>query len=577
MDITITLHTEPGAAPEERAVRAGTSVEELLLEYRSHLPYRVITAKVDGDDVPLGFTLEKDCDVTFCDIRENTANRTFQRGLCFVYLKAVRETLGPDVQVTIESSVNRGLYTTIKGGRLQAVPTGGRQDAAPTVLFGADLRRIEKRMWEIVDANLPITTTTVGKADLFGYLRRIGADEKLDLLQNAPDVHYISVAHLDGYTNYFYGILPPSTGYAQPFALDPYHGGVLLRFPHPSDPSRIAQYTKDDHIFAAYEEEQRALEAAGLTTISDLDRAVTQGRAKEIIETFEARHADKIAALAHEIAASKKRVVLLAGPSSSGKTTTSKRLIAALAENEGVPCLYLGTDDFFVEREDAPKDSKGEYNFEGLDAMDTELFARTINALLAGEPADIPRFDFLTGKKVFGERTETLAAGALVLVEGIHALNRRMSKGIPEAEKFKVYISPLTQLNIDDHNRVPSTDVRLIRRMLRDHRTRGYDVRDTIKSWPKVRDGESVNIFPYNDEADAVFNSTLVYELPVMRRYVEPLLEEIRPGDPEYGHAKWLLYFLRFFTPVAAADEAAIPKESILREFIGGGILEEET
>jgi uridine kinase len=560
MDIEITLHREPGAEPEMRSVPAGTSLEELLLEYRSHLPYRVMTAKVDGDDATLVRVLERDCDVVFCDIRENTANRAFQRGLSFIYLKAVREALGPEAQVLIRNSVNRGLYTTIQ------LPGGGG-------VTEEDLRRVERRMWEIVDANLPISVTTVGKDDLFGYLKRIGADEKLGLLQNAPDMRFISVCHLDGYTNYFYGIMVPSTGYVEHFALDAYHGGVLLRFPHPSDPARIAVYTKDDHIFEAYEEEQRVLDADGLAYISDLDERIAQGGARGIIETCEARHAAKIEALAARVAGSGRRVLLLAGPSSSGKTTTSKRLIAALG-GMGKRCLYLGTDDFFVEREDAPKDKKGEYNFEGLGAMDVELFARTVNELLAGREADIPRFDFITGKKVFGERKERLAPGEIVVIEGIHALNRKMSKGIDDAEKFKVYISPLTQLNIDDHNRVPSTDVRLLRRMLRDNRTRGYSVDKTIKTWPKVREGESANIFPYNDEADAVFNSALVYELPVLKRYVEPLLEEIRPGDPEFGHAKWMLYFLRFFREIAPEDEAAIPKDSILREFIGGGILE---
>jgi len=558
MDINITLFKEPGAEPILRAVSAGTSVEELLGAYRSHLPYRVVTAKIDGDDVALTYVVSRECAVTFCDIRDNTANRTFQRGLCFIYLKAVREILGPGAQAVIRNSVNRGLYTTL------SIPEEGGGSRAATE---EDLRRLEQRMWQIVDANLPISVSTVSKKDLFAYLARIGDAEKRDLLQNAPDVNFISVCQLDGYTNYFYGLMVPSTGYIEPFALDLYHGGVLLRFPHPSDPSRVVQYARDDKIFAAYMEEQKILDAFGLTCISDLDRNITEGNTKRIIRMCEDLHAAKLEELADQIVSSGRRIVLIAGPSSSGKTTFSKRLIEAL-EEKGRRSLYLGTDDYFLERKDAPRDKKGEYNFEGLDAMDVSLFITDINSLLAGEEADIPQFDFLAGTKVFGKRKAALAEGEVIVIEGIHALNRKMSKGINDAEKFKVYISPLTQLNIDDHNRVPSTDIRLIRRMLRDHRTRGYSVQKTIQTWPKVRAGEVVNIFPYNHEADAVFNSALVYELPVLRKYVEPLLEEIRPGEPEYGYAKWLLYFLRFFAPIT--DETAIPEESVLREFIGG-------
>jgi uridine kinase len=561
MDLNIKLYREAGGEAEELRVPAGTTIEELYLEKRSHLPYRVITARKDGDDVSLNDTLLRDSEVVFCDIRENTANRAFQRGLSLVYLKAVREVLGADTRVFIHNAVNRGIYTTI------GFP-GKSGQKTERVIAEQDLRQIEKRMWQIVDANIPINVTTVGKEALFKYLERIGAADKLALLKNAPDLSFVSVSNLDGYTNYFYGIMPPSTTYVQPFALDLYHGGVLVRFPHPSDPLSIPVYTRDDKIFEAYQNEQKILDAFDLAYISDIDRAIASGGAAEMIRMAEDLHAAKIEDLAEKLVNSGKRVVLIAGPSSSGKTTFAGRLIGA-TEQRGQKPLYLGTDDFFVEREDAPRDKNGEFLFEGLAAMDVELFTSSINDLLAGKAVDIPRFDFLTGKKVFGERTERLAPGQIIVVEGIHALNRKMSKGVDAAEKFKIYISPLTQLNIDDHNRVPSTDIRLLRRILRDHRTRGYAPRDTIKNWPKVREGESVNIFPYNSEADEVFNSTLLYELPVIRKYAEPLLEEIRPGDAEYGYAKWLLYFLRFFRPLEDKDESRIPKESILREFIG--------
>ena len=567
MDLNIKLRREVNGAVEEICVQEGTSIEELYLELRSHMPYRVITARVDGDDVPLTNTLNKDCELVLCDIRDNTANRTFQRGLSLVYLKAIKESLGDGARVLIHNSVNRGIYTTIS-----FVDADGEK--TERTVTEKDLRIVEKRMWEIVDANIPINATTVSKDNLFKYLERIGAQDKLALLKSAPELSFINVSNLDGYTNYFYGIMPPSTGYIQLFALDLYHGGVLLRFPHPSEPHSIPIYTRDDKIFEAYENEQKILEAFNLSYISDIDRTIVSGQAGEMIRMAEDLHAAKIEDLAEMVVNSGKRLVLIAGPSSSGKTTFSKRLIEAIAKRGQEP-IYLGTDDYFLNRDQAPRDKHGEFDFEGLAAMDVKLFVSTINDLLAGKDADIPRFDFITGEKTFGERIVKLTAGQSVVVEGIHALNQKMSKGVDDSEKFKIYISPLTQLNIDDHNRVPSTDIRLLRRMIRDNRTRGREPRETIKGWPKVRKGESVNIFPYNSEADEVFNSTLLYELPVIRKYAVPLLEEIRPGDAEYGYAKWLLYFLSFFRPLSDADEAHIPKESILREFIGGGKLED--
>ena len=530
MSIKINLYKDPGADAIECEIPIGMTVEELLGEYRSHLPYRIITARVDGDDVPLTHVLDRDCELMFCDIRDNTGNRSFQRGIMMLYLKAVRDLYGAEARVVIRNSINRGTFTTWNFG-------GG----TPTE---EDLRKVEKRMWQMVDDNLPIVREAGGAG-----------------------------SHtLDGYTVPFIGLLPPSTGYACPFALEALRGGVLLRFPHPSDPTRLAHYRRDVRIFDAYDEEQEFLDAAGLAYISDLNSQIEAGKAADIIRMAERRQTERINDVAKKIVGSGKRVVLLAGPSSSGKTTTSKRIIEALAACGGTEPLYLGTDDYFIDREFAPRDRKGEYNYEGLDAMDIALFERNIAELLSGETADIPRYDFITGEKTYGGRKTKLKDGQVIVVEGIHALNKKMTAGIEDAVKFRIYISPLTQLNIDEHNPVPSTDVRLIRRMVRDNRTRGHSVTATIRQWPKVRAGESVNIFPYNNEADEVFNSTLIYELPVLKKYVTPLLEEVAPGDAAYGHAKWLLHFLDLFSPIE--DESAIPEESILREFIGGSRFE---
>jgi uridine kinase len=282
----------------------------------------------------------------------------------------------------------------------------------------------------------------------------------------------------------------------------------------------------------------------------------------------EDRHTTRIKDIAQYILGSEKKVVLLAGPSSSGKTTTAKRLIEALTEYGVKEPLYFGTDDYYVDHINTPKDKKGERNFEGLDAIDVDLFARNIKELLAGKTADLPRYDFLKGEKVFGERKSRLKKDQIIIVEGIHALNKKLSASIEEDVKFKFYISPLTQLSIDDNNRIPSTDVRLLRRIIRDHRTRGNSVVETILMWPKVRAGEIINIFPYNNYADVVFNSTLVYELPVLKKYATPLLEEVPADNPTYGTVKRLLHFLSFFNEIE--DESPIPCDSVLREFIGG-------
>jgi len=531
MSIAITLLKEPGADPILREADAGLTVEQLLGEYRSSLPWRVITARVDGEDVALSHVLDKDCKVVFCDIRDNEANRAFQRGLSLLYLKAVHDLFGYNAHVEIRNSVNRGIFTTIDFAK---------SSDSERVIGGDDLRQIERRMWEMVDKNLPIVQT--GKND---------------------------ICRLEDYTNNFFGIMPVSTGYIYSFSLEQARRGVLLRFPHPSDPGKLSIYKRDVKIFEAYEKEQELFDSLNLRYIDDLNRQINKGRAQDLIRMAEDRHESRIEELAKKISAAGKRVVLIAGPSSSGKTTFSKRLIEAIAARGGPEPLYLGTDDYFVDREFAPRDKKGEFNFEGLDAVDVDLFVQNINELLAGKNADIPRFDFLEGKKHFGERKSRLKKNQIVVVEGIHALNKKMSLGVERDLEFKIYISPLTQLNIDDHNRVPSTDVRALRRLVRDNRTRGHSVIDTLRQWPKVRTGESVNIFPYNNEADEVFNSTLVYELPVLKKYAVPLLKKVKPGEAAHGHAKWLLYFLSLFA--AIDDDSPIPPYSILREFIGGG------
>jgi uridine kinase len=550
-NVEIKLFINPDAKPVTRKVKAGTTIESLVREYRSHLPYRITAARIDGDSVRLSDTIEKQCEIVFCDLRENIGNRAFQRGLILVFLKSIEDIFG-DVRVVIKNSINRGLYVTID---------------TPAPITEDQLRQAERRMWELVDENLPINMLKFRKGNLLDYLKERGASKQINWLKHAPNVQYMNVYDLGGYNNYFYGSLTPSAGYAAPFALKLFHDGVLIQLPSPQHPDRVERHETDDKIFAAFEEEGVIMKAFGIGYIGDLDEVVERDGGSAIIHVIEERHRRSIEGLSRKITESGKRIILIAGPSSSGKTTFTKRLIEQF-ESRGKKALYLGTDDYFFDRDEAPKDRKGRYNYEGLDALDVELFEKNMVALLSGKKVDVPRYDFIDGEKKFGERIEKLGKNDVVFIEGIHALNDKLSDEIPEDEKFLIYISPLTQLNIDDHNRVSPTDVRLIRRICRDSRMRGNSAEETLSRWKKVSDGEAVNIFPFNNKADAVFNSAIAYELCVLRNYAEPLLEEVKPGDPNHGHANWLLYLLKFFSPIT--DESPIPEDSLLREFIGG-------
>ncbi|MDR3226028.1 MAG: nucleoside kinase [Clostridiales Family XIII bacterium] len=480
-----------------------------------------------------------------------TSDRVYQRTLTFVYLKAVRDVLG--VRTTIFNSLTKGLYTELDAG---------------DPVTDAQIEQIEAKMREYVRADAPIGCRIVTRQDVLDLLEKEtkGSREHLALLKYATDVHYIAVYELDGYHNFFFGRMLPSAGPLTLFGLARYGDGVLLRYPHPSAPDRLPDVPGDDKLYKAFEQGWDIARGLGLRYAGDLDEEVEQGLAEDIIRLSERMHAAQIEDVSEQILSRKKRVILLAGPSSSGKTTTAKHFINALAAHGPAP-LYLGTDDYFVERDESPLDENGEHDFEGLDAIDVRLFSDNINSLLAGDAVDLPVFDFLSGCKQFGTRITRLEKNQPILIEGLHALNPAMTVGLPDEEKYKIYISPLTQLNLDDHNRIPTTDVRLIRRMIRDHRTRGNSVTDTIKAWPKVRRGENIHVFPYYGEADAIFNSALLYELPVLRAHAEELLAGVTPDMEAYGVAIRLLDFLRFFKKIE--NEAAIPGDSVIREFIG--------
>ena len=498
----VKLRTEPRGDYENIDVMTGTSVKEIADDLADRLPYTVIAAKVDNHIEDLDFVLEEPCKVELLDIRTQAANLIYQYSLSLIYLKAVKDTLGDDVRVEIQNSLNKGLYTEIKTKE----PVTEEQ-----------VQAVENRMRELVDADLPFI----------------------------------------------------KTGYIKYFQLMKYRRGVLLRFPHPSAPDRIPEYVDEVKLYQAFGEQTRWDALLGVNYVADLNDKIESGEYKELIQLSEALHEKKIAEIADMIKTQKKRLVLIAGPSSSGKTTFARRLCIQLRVN-GLRPLYMGTDDYFVEREDTPLDEKGEKDFENLDALDIDLFNRNMNDLLAGKKVDLPEFDFMTGHKVFGKRITSIDRSQPIVMEGIHGLNGKLTEFIPDDEKFKIYISPLTQLNIDMHNRIPTTDERMLRRMVRDYLYRGHSAQSTINQWPKVRTGEDKNIFPYSSEADVLFNSYHVYEISVLKKYAEPLLRRIAPDEEEYAEAVRMLKFLRFFRTIE--DDSIIVNNSIIREFIGGSI-----
>ncbi len=538
---------------EEITVERGITIEEIYKEVKGELTYTVLAARVNNKIERLDHRLYNDCRVELLDMRTQEANLIYQNSLCLIYLKAIEDVLGK-VEVDIENAINKGLYTEIK---------------SQTPVTAKDVKRIQKRMRQLVDADVPFVREKLTREEAEKIFMETGCPEKIELLCENQHLRKIPFYSLDGFRDFFYGLMVPSAGYIQYFELMKYRRGVLLRFPHPSNPNVIPEYVDEKMLYRTFGEQSRWGNLMGINYVSDLNRKIEEGKFKELIQLSEALHERRIVEIADMITKQKKRIILIAGPSSSGKTTFAQRLCIQLRVN-GLQPLYMGTDDYFVEREETPLDEFGEKNYEDLDAVDIHLFNQNINDLLAGKTVDMPTFDFITGHKVFGKRFTSIRSNQPIVIEGIHALNEDLTRELPTEQKFKIYISPLTQLNIDSHNRVVTTDHRMLRRMVRDYKYRGHSAQSTISSWPKVRAGEDKNIFPYSNEADVLFNSVHLYEISVLKKYAKPLLEAITPDEPEYSDAVRMLNFLRFFKTVD--DDSAIVNNSILREFIGGSV-----
>ena len=534
-------------------VPEGTVIEDLYRRYGSDAPYTCIAAKVDNEYRSLTDRLDKPCRVELLDVRDQGACRVYQAGIAMVFLAAAKKVIG-DTKCILANTLAHGIFIELKN-------TSGATDEMA--------EKIRKEMQSIIDRDAKIERRFLTRDEAIEQIRESGNEEKLNLFDLNPDIEKLELYELDGYSEFLFPVMVPSAGYVDLFTLERYRKGFLMRFPDRYHPDGIPEFVDEPNMYKAFAEQNEWGKLLGVSYVADLNKKIEQGESMDLIQLSEALHDKKITEIANMITEQGKRLVLIAGPSSSGKTTFAKRLCIHLRVN-GCKALYMGTDDYFVDRGELEPDENGEIDYENLNAVDTKLFNDNMRDLLAGKEVDIPEFDFIEGKKLFGKRKTRIDDKTVLVIEGIHALNEVLTSEISKSDKFKIYISPLTGLNIDAHNRVPTTDTRLLRRIVRDERTRGRDAAETIADWPKVRRGEDRNIFRYNDEADVMFNSHHVYEIAALKKYVEPLLKKITREQREYAEARRLLATLSFFREID--DDSAIMNDSILREFIGGSI-----
>jgi uridine kinase len=535
----------------------GTPLEWYVRAADADVPWSspIVAALIDNQLRELTYPVEHDVGVSPLAMDDRDGSRIYRRSLTFLLVVAASE-LFPDAHLTVDHSVTfGGFYCEVEG-------------RAP--FTAAELAQIEARMREIVALDAPIRKQRAPLAEAIELFHRRGEDDKVRLLRHRSK-GYLVLYEMLGYAGYFHGYMTPSAGYLPYFSLHPYDPGFILRFPTRRQNTGLEPVIEYPKLIAVFREYGQTLRLLGVHDVGALNDAILADRTDEIILVAEARHEQRIARIATQVAEHHEqlRLVLIAGPSSSGKTTFSKRLAVQLLAN-GVRPIAVELDNYFVDRELSPRDEQGNYNFEVLEALDLPLFNEQLTALMAGEEVQMPRYNFMTGKREPGSVIQ-LGKDQVLLIEGIHGLNPRLVSGIPAERVFRIYISALTQLNIDRHNRVSTTDNRLIRRIVRDARTRGYSAADTISRWESVHRGERDFIFPYQENADVMFNSALVYELSALKPLAEPLLRQIEPGEPGFTEAKRLLAFLQWFEPVKPDP---IPDNSILREFVGGSNLE---
>jgi uridine kinase len=527
----------------------------------------VLAALVDNKLKSLDYKIINPHDVRFICYDHPDGRRTYIRSLCFVLQKVVREMF-PDKILAIDYSLPSGLYCELR-------EKSAMEDGRPQVFFVTDfqIETIHQRMAEIISADLPFGKTVVPRDEALSLFEANSQYEKARLLASIGRFNY-NVYWLDGQADKFYGPLVPSTGYLNIFSLCGFNDGFILQYPMDGNPGKVLPMKRQSKIATALKDHSDWCALMGVSGVGSLNRKVLSGGIVDLINLSEALHERKYADIADQIYERRGsvKIVFIAGPSSSGKTSTSKRL-ALQCRILGLNPKVIELDNYFVERENTPRDENGEYDFECLGAMDLDLLGRQLNDLLDGKEVEIPRFDFKEGRKYFEGNLMKLGDKDILIMEGIHALNPAMIPGVDPSKVFRVYASALTSLSIDENNNISTSDNRMLRRMIRDNRTRGVVPEDTIMRWQSVRRGENRNIFPFQENADAIFNSAHIFELPVLKYYAEPLLRRISPNSPAYTEAIRLLKFLDYIVALSPAEIAAIPPTSILREFIDGQTL----
>ena len=538
----------------ERTYPHGTPYRAIAADFQDRYPWDILLVNRDGKLCELHKTLDRDCSLKMVTAQDKPGIQTYERSAVLLMLKAFYDVVGREnvERVCVEYSLSSALFILARGS---------------FTLDQALLAQVEERMRALSAQALPIEKRSVNTDDAIDLFRQAGLVHKAQLLSFRINSR-VNVYSLDGFVDYFYGYMVPDTSYVKCFGLELFENGFVLRLPTQKNPNELGEFRPSQKVFRELYGSTLRSEALNASNVAELNTTISQGGAMPLILAHEAMMEKKIGDIAEEIAGRKDvRFVMIAGPSSSGKTTFSHRLSTQLRAC-GLRPYPIATDNYFKNREDTPRDENGNYDFEGLGAMDVEQFNQDMVRLLRGETVEIPTFNFKKGAREYNGNFLRLGEGDVLVIEGIHCLNDQFTHSLPRESKYKIYISCLTTLNIDDHNRIPTTDARLLRRIERDARTRGYSAQATIKMWPSVRRGEEENIFPFQDSADTIFNSALIYETALLKSYVQPLLFGVPQDSEEYIEAKRLLKFLNYFLPIPADD---IPKTSLMREFIGGG------
>ncbi|MBR6543686.1 MAG: nucleoside kinase [Anaerotignum sp.] len=537
----------------EMQITEGMTFGELAKEFQGEFSSAIMLAKQGNMLKELDYEIKENDDITFLDLTTKDGMRVYHRGVSFLLVKAARDILGEDVRVVVEHSLRGNVYCEIRNVQVE--------------INEEWLKVLQDKMLEYVAADLPIRKKIFRKDRAIEIAKKQGMQDKVELFR-FRSASSVNMYELEGFYDYFYGYMPSTTGVLSLFGLVPHENGFLIRFPDQANPDELLPLQIPEKISRVFMEQMRWSSLMGVTNVADLNNTIVKRGFGELVRINEALHEKKIAEIADQIyqRMDKVRVVLIAGPSSSGKTSFANRLSIQL-KALGIRPHKVSLDDYFLNREDTPLDENGKKNFEVIEALDLPQLNEDLKKIIAGEKVELPSYNFMAGKREYNGDFVQLGEGEVLVVEGIHGLNDRLTAEIPVENKFKIFISAITQLNVDDHNRISTSDSRMIRRMVRDFQFRGRDARKTIETWSEVRQGEEDNIFPFQENADAIFNSATLYELCVLKQYAEPQLFAIDPSMPEYITAKRLIKFLGYFLSIPGQE---IPNNSLIKEFIGG-------